>query len=189
MYLLLNCHQANQILTSAKLCIENTKYFPEHRDIFTEKSITTIQNAIQEVRTLSKALVSPSIYENGLRTSINEVLNQYRDLQQFSLNEEQNFDEKLLDKELKITIYRILQELLNNIVKYAGATEVSISIVQCKDKSIVMRVQDNGTGFDCSLKRSGLGLINIRNRVELFKGKLDIQIAKGKGCKTIVVFP
>jgi PAS domain S-box-containing protein len=179
----------NQILTSAKLCIENTKYFPEHRDVFTEKSIMTIQNAIQEVRTLSKALVSPTINENGLHASISELLNQYRDLKRFHIIEEQNFDDQLLDKELKITIYRILQELLNNIVKYAGATEVTISIVQNKDKSIVMQVQDNGKGFDTCVKRSGLGLTNIKNRVELFKGRLDIQTTKGKGCKTIIVFP
>ena len=64
----------NQILTAAKLSIENTRYYPEQRDLFTDRGVTLIQNAIQEIRSLSKTLVSPAVYESGLKVTVLEML-------------------------------------------------------------------------------------------------------------------
>jgi PAS domain S-box-containing protein len=178
----------NQILTAAKLCVENTKYYPDQRDLFTDKCIMLIQNAIQEIRSLSKTLMSPAVYEAGLKVTILEMLDQYKNLKRFDIIESLEFDEGVIDKELKLTIYRIIQEQMNNMVKYAQATCVKVVIMQQGNRLVVL-VQDDGIGFDTGCKKNGLGLANIKSRVELFQGTLEIKSAPGQGCRTIAVFP
>lgn len=178
----------NQILTAAKLCIENTRYYPEQREVFTDRGISMVQNAIQEIRSLSKTLMSPAVYESGLKVTLIGMLDQYRNIKRFDITEVLDFDEQAIDKELKLTIYRIVQELMNNIVKYAQASSVKVVITQ-DGPGLTVSVQDNGIGFDKSIKRSGLGLANIKSRVELFQGTLQVNSAPGKGCCTIAFFP
>jgi PAS domain S-box-containing protein len=178
----------NQILTAAKLCIENTRYYPEQRDVFTDRGISMVQNAIQEIRSLSKTLMSPAVYESGLKVTLSGMLDQYRNIKRFDITEVLDFDEEAIDKELKLTIYRIIQELMNNTVKYAQATSVKVIVAQ-EGPRLAISVQDNGIGFDKSVKRSGLGLENIKSRVELFQGNLEVTSAPGKGCSTVAIFP
>jgi two-component system sensor histidine kinase UhpB len=78
-------------------------------------------------------------------------------------------------------IYRILQEQLSNIIKYSNAEEASITIKKEND-SLVLTITDNGVGFDPSAKSDGIGLKNIKSRVEHYSGKMQIISAPGKGC-------
>jgi two-component system, NarL family, sensor kinase len=87
-----------------------------------------------------------------------------------------------------LSSYRIVQELLNNIVKHAAATEVLVQIMR-HDNNLTITVEDNGKGFDvASAQNKGNGLGNVRSRVDYLKGHLDIQSIRGKGTSTHIDF-
>jgi signal transduction histidine kinase len=88
----------------------------------------------------------------------------------------------------KLMLFRIIQEQLNNIVKHAGATLVKI-VLKNNKPPLTLEIVDNGKGFDVKKIRRGLGLTNIRNRVELFGGKMDIVTSEGKGCTVKITVP
>jgi len=88
----------------------------------------------------------------------------------------------------EIVIYRIVQELLNNIVKHAAASEVLVQIMR-HDNNLTITVEDNGKGFYvASAQNKGNGLSNVRSRVDYLKGHLDIQSSPGKGTSTHIDF-
>jgi signal transduction histidine kinase len=85
-------------------------------------------------------------------------------------------------------LYRIAQEQVNNIVKYAKASEATITL-KTGPRNIMLSIADNGVGFDPSQKAKGIGLKNISSRVEFYSGKLNIRTAPGKGCTLEVSIP
>jgi two-component system, NarL family, sensor histidine kinase UhpB len=93
-----------------------------------------------------------------------------------------NLDENVLNRDQKIAVYRIVQEQLNNILKYANASRVSI---QLKNESgrIRLDIADDGDGFDPKAKRKGIGITNIISRAELYNGHVQIDSEPGKGCR------
>jgi signal transduction histidine kinase len=93
-----------------------------------------------------------------------------------------------LSQDLHLCIYRIAQEQLNNILKYAAASEAVI-FVSNTEYGLRMEIADNGTGFDLNAKRSGIGFLNMKTRAENFGGTLHIQSAPGLGTKLLVAFP
>ena len=101
----------------------------------------------------------------------------------------------LLDEQKTIFIFRIFQELLNNILKHARATSVSVSIEYREDDLFMLKLQDDGIGFDVSKtdteisSSSGLGLKNLKNRAKLIGAELSIISEKGKGTITILTMP
>ncbi|RYY92904.1 MAG: hypothetical protein EOO11_20610, partial [Chitinophagaceae bacterium] len=147
-----------------------------------------LQRAITEIRNLSKALVTPVLYDIGLRATLEELIEQYRALQLFAVEFTFDVTEQSLENGLQLTIYRILQEQLNNIVKHAGASEVAVRVETGRD-NISICIRDNGIGFDPGQKRSGLGLHNMKNRTEVFKGEMHINAAVGSGCSICIRFP
>ncbi len=92
-----------------------------------------------------------------------------------------------LSRELSTTIYRIVQESLTNICKYAAATEVQISIVQ-SDSALQVRIQDNGKGFVRSQNTTGFGLQGMQERTLALGGEFEVITAPGQGCLIRAVF-
>jgi signal transduction histidine kinase len=106
----------------------------------------------------------------------------------------EHFDVTTLKPRLEITIFRICQELINNIIKHSRAGFFSIQISQ-DDKSIKLIVDDNGIGFEKprtsydDSKLRGMGLISISERVEAFKGEISIDSTPGNGTVVAIEFP
>jgi two-component system NarL family sensor kinase len=94
-----------------------------------------------------------------------------------------------LDKATEIIIYRIVQELVSNILKHASASEAFIQLIR-EDHRLNIVVEDNGRGFDTSLleKSGGAGWANIRSRVEYLKGQMDLHSEPGKGTLVNIEF-
>ena len=99
-----------------------------------------------------------------------------------------SYSEEQSDTGLKLVIYGIIQEQLNNILKHAKATEVAISLSQNK-KSIILSISDNGVGFDTGQKRKGSGVDNIKSWAASYNGTADFVSQPGRGCSLIVSFP
>ena len=98
-------------------------------------------------------------------------------------------NEAAIEKNMQLTIYHIMQEQMNNIVKYAKATQVQIKVVQQQQQNLQVLVADNGVGFDAGKTPTGLGLRNIEHRSQIFKGTMTLQTAPGAGCKLFTNFP
>ena len=94
-----------------------------------------------------------------------------------------------LDKSIEIIIYRIVQELLNNTMKHAAATEAFVQVIREENRLNVI-VEDNGKGLDTnSLENNkGAGLANVQSRVVYLKGQLDIHAETGKGTLVTMEF-
>jgi signal transduction histidine kinase len=178
----------NQILASAKLFLSSPFLEGEEREKFTNKAAEHIHVAIEEIRKLSKSLVSPSAADLGIIETINDMIGDIKWAQKIEVYfNHLGIDERKLDNGLKLTIYRIVQEQMNNILKYADASKIGITIKQ-EGKKLILTITDNGKGFDLGRKRKGIGLSNIVNRADVFNGKVDIKTAPGQGCVLKVVF-
>jgi two-component system, NarL family, sensor kinase len=91
-------------------------------------------------------------------------------------------ENKTVDNTTAITIYRIVQELLNNVTKHAAAKQVLVQLL-AQDNKLVVNVEDDGKGFDTTIieRVEGVGWKNIKSRVDFLKGTLDVQSSNGKG--------
>ena len=93
-----------------------------------------------------------------------------------------------IDDDLKLNIYRVIQEQINNIIKHADPKNVSVTVI-AKNKIIYLTVTDDGKGFDMEKRRTGIGISNMMNRVESFNGKTEIVSSPGNGCRTTIEIP
>jgi signal transduction histidine kinase len=93
-----------------------------------------------------------------------------------------------IDEDLKLNIYRIVQEQTHNILKYAGASKATISIHE-QNKAVHILIIDNGKGFNPLVKPKGIGISNMINRIESYNGEMHIETSPGKGCKIEMTIP
>ncbi|MES1249252.1 MAG: ATP-binding protein [Chitinophaga rupis] len=143
-----------------------------------------LTKVITDLRTLSKTLNTDFIQQIGLASAVRQQLDllQRTELYETRLVIEGEQEKYSVQREL--VLYRIIQELLNNIVKHADAGSVLVHMVYGPDKLRVL-VRDDGKGFDVAATRQaanqGLGLRNMLNRVSLIHGTIDIESEAGKG--------
>jgi signal transduction histidine kinase len=88
---------------------------------------------------------------------------------------------------LKLVIYRIIQEQLNNILKHAGACGVEIELEE-QANTLIVNITDNGKGFNSSEKNNGIGLKNIRSRAAVYNGTVEIESSPDNGCEMKIIF-
>jgi two-component system sensor histidine kinase UhpB len=173
----------NQILATSKLYLDVVIEEQQPDNPLILKSRHNISIAIEEIRKISKVLITPVLDEVGLGQSVMELTRNILEVKKMKfLTDTEKLDESMLTGDQKLTLYRIVQEQLNNILKYAEATEVTIHIESKKD-IITLIIEDNGKGFDTNSIRRGVGITNMMSRAELYNGKVEIDSAPGKGCR------
>jgi two-component system, NarL family, sensor histidine kinase UhpB len=179
-----------QILATARIYLESAMSGTDPQARI-NKSRELIAMATQELRKLSHTLLPPSLQEFGLKQALHELTDTIAQTGLFHFNKQWDyFDEQLLHKDQQLTIYRIVQEQMNNIIKHAGAKHVHISLcLVTHDDEIELMIKDDGKGFDPSQKRNGVGLRNIISRAELYDGQVSIHSSPGQGCELKVIFP
>lgn len=178
----------NQQLTVAMMYIATVEKGTGNAEALLKQSSGFIYNAIEEIRKLSKALVTPLIKDFGLCKAIDGLIEDIQVANTIQLDFFYgNFHEEDISYEFKLNIFRIVQEQMNNIIKHAQAKQVVIELY--RDEKIMLSIIDDGMGFDTKQKRSGIGLNNIQTRTELYTGKLDIQSSPGHGCKIKIEYP
>jgi signal transduction histidine kinase len=178
----------NQILVSVKLYLSVALESAEggSRDLIVN-SMGLVDNAIQEIRALSKSQVTP-LKEVDLEELIKSLLEKLEDSTSIRATFGYDLVDKVLSDDLKLNIYRIVQELVNNVVKHAEADQIKISIIGEQD-NLCIQVSDDGKGFDSDQSRKGIGISNMMNRVESFNGEFRIESNVGEGTKVSVRIP
>ncbi|MFV5697800.1 ATP-binding protein [Flavobacterium sp. ZT3R17] len=153
--------------------------------------ITELQNIESEIRSIAHDLRRGSFFDgndfNVLLSSLIENQKEFTKTQFKYLNEEM-FEWTTVDNIYKINLYRIIQEAILNINKYANAKNCTVKI-QRKDNDILqLSITDDGEGFDIKIKKGGIGLSNMKERANSLKGQFDIESKIGTGTKIEVVF-
>jgi PAS domain S-box-containing protein len=178
----------NPILATAKLFLDCSISAKDRRINLIKDSQGFISKAIHELRTLSKSLIPPSLGIISLQDAVTDMIGNIQQVNELRfITKWKDIDENQLSDKLKLTIFRIVQEQLNNILKHADAKIVYVGLVQ-ENSVLELTIRDDGKGFDISQKRNGVGLQNIKSRTELSHGKAVINAAPGKGCELIVQF-
>ncbi len=172
----------NQLLGVVKLYIEHSIVNDKIREGLLKKSNEYIDKVIEELRNLSKNLAPPLLAELGLEHSLISLGEAIEEVQPVNIRVDiEHFDEAKLMESHKLMLYRIVQEQLNNIVKHAHAHNVTVHI-EYTDGKVLLVITDDGVGADLSVDNGqGMGLRNIRNRIELYQGKINMDTAPGKG--------
>ncbi|MBO9682139.1 MAG: hypothetical protein J7502_05630 [Flavisolibacter sp.] len=178
----------NQVLTTVKLYLELALHNSETREELISKSMQLVMKSINEIRSLSHDLSAPTLGTRSLIDSIYALIETISNSTGIKIIFDHSSCYASLPMNQKLAIYRITQEQLNNVVKHAKATTVSIILSQT-DKHTSLIIKDNGKGFNTFEKRNGIGLNNIINRTKVFEGKVDIKSAPGKGCTLVVNLP
>lgn len=142
---------------------------------------------LQEVRQSVTALRTDPLQERSLAQAIADLVAEFQQSTGI-LPVSQICLARSLPQELNRTIYRIVQESLTNICKYAAATEVGIAVVQSASR-VTITVRDNGNGFDLNQNISGFGLQGMQERTLALAGHLQIITAPGQGCCVQAIFP
>jgi len=182
-----------QSLSAAKFVVETvleqlngaTRYSQEIKPL--ESLVPMLQKASEEVRTIVMNL-RPSVLDDlGIIATIGWFCRQFRTVYSaIDVEESVNIQEKDVCDPLKTTIFRVLQEAMNNVAKHSNASSVRLSLEE-KDDTIRLIIQDNGQGFDIehllSLNASerGFGITSMKERTELSGGVFHIMTSQGKG--------
>ena len=126
-----------------------------------------------EVREISYQMMPVTLKELGLLKAIEELLN--RNLNHNKIMFEFNsfeIEESQLSEKIKVTVYRICQELINNTLKHSNANRVSL-LLKVHNNTLQLTFEDNGVGFDSKNVQKGMGLYNLNNRIAWIKGSLE----------------
>lgn len=160
----------------------------EERNIFIEDIVKQLNHILEEVRLLSYNLMPAALNEFGLKTALTNLAKQLSENSKISINFDAVKSIQIEDKRINIYLYRIVQEALNNALKYAYATQIDVQLLENK-VFFVMIIEDNGIGFDYKDLTMGNGLYNMKERVQLLNGIFEIESSKGKGTTIYVKIP
>ena len=181
-----------QTLTAIKLKVEDfllgmNKTRMKEKAKFLEPIVSMIQKSVQEIRRIQADLRPPMLDDLGILASLAWLFREFQGAYP-DIRIEKNFqvEERDIPEELKLVIYRILQEALNNIGKHSGAERVSVSLRKM-GSLIELGIRDNGQGFDPrealakDQKAKGMGLSSMKERVESSSGFFAVDSQKGEG--------
>ena len=178
----------NQILATVKLyhgMMKTNKNDPE----LLSKASEYVNDAIEEIRKLSKSLVSPTLGNITLKQALSDLVYEINKTHAVAVNLNYEVEEgKIIGSKKELMIYRVVQEQMNNILKHAEAQNATIEL-ESRGTNLILTISDDGIGFDTSERAKGIGLQNIRSRVEFYSGKLNITSTPGKGCKFKITIP
>ncbi|WP_394748584.1 tetratricopeptide repeat-containing sensor histidine kinase [Spongiimicrobium salis] len=156
-----------------------------------EGLIKKLQETEEEIRTISHELNHASYQKiHNFINSIQELLDSTGSVagieNNFYYNQEVDWDD--ISSEIKVNLYRIVQESLQNCVKYAEASNILLDF-DTNEKGLKIVISDNGVGFDTKKGKKGIGLKNIQSRVKKLHGTWEISSKLGEGTTTIIEIP
>lgn len=174
-----------QVLGAAKMSLQSIG--PESDKAVLQKHIRNasdiVDEAVTEARSISHQVLPYSLLKDGLVSALEELF--ARSLSSVEFDHDEAID---VDEPTAINIYRIAQELVNNVQKHAASARVTASL-KVAGKQIRFVFSDNGPGFDTGNPRSGAGISNMSTRAELMGGTISVRSTPGKGTTTELIIP
>ena len=176
------------LLSSANMHLQATQkqFKGDEVPIEIQKSQQIILEASQKIRELSHNLVSSVLLKFGLEYAIKDAAKKYSNSSLRFFTAISNVNRYAQEYEIKI--FNIVQELINNILKHSKAEKAYIAMEE-EDSMLTIMVKDDGKGFDTNKSKDGIGLNQIRARVDMLNGSFEIESAKNIGTKIIIKVP
>jgi signal transduction histidine kinase len=155
-----------------------------------ETSLRLVDTLVREVRSIAHNMMPGSLETLGLAAALDDLVRSVMLTNDIHIALHVHNLEERLEPSAEISLYRIVQELLTNILKHAAASQVTIQLVR-HDRSGVLMVEDNGRGFDTTLVSShkGMGLSNVRSRVDALGGSIHIDSTPQRGTTVTIEIP
>jgi signal transduction histidine kinase len=147
-----------------------------------------LDSSIKEMRRVAHNMMPEALIRFGLDTALRDFCNDISHSGALKVSYQSIGMESIeLEETTSITLYRIVQELLNNIMKHAGANTAIVQVNKLNHQ-LFLTIEDDGKGFDTNILKTnkGIGWVNIRNRVEFLKGKLEITSKDGEGTSVLI---
>lgn len=174
------------ILSSAKLSFsqirDNMVIMGQDIDAF-ERSMNILDMSINELRRVAHNMMPEALMKFGLDSALKDFCNSVGQSGALQLTHQSyDIDETSIPPIKAAAIYRIVQELVNNIIRHAQATRALVQLIRAGN-TLSITVEDNGKGFDKAILSAsdGMGYLNLQNRVAYLNGKMDIQTSPGNG--------
>jgi len=181
----------NQLLGASMLYLDMARKDIKNGEIYLIHSSEYTSTAIEEIRKLTKGLITDTIKDFGLCAAIEDIVRDTMEACPVKIHCVLHPSlETSMSNKFKMNAFRIVQEQLTNIQKHARASEISIVMSEINGK-FTLSIADNGIGFDNTKKSShtGIGMRNIISRVEFYKGSARFTTEPGNGCKLVITFP
>lgn len=183
-----------QILSLTRLSLSSVdrQQLPELANNKIGTALDLLDKSIKELRHLAAILHASDLLKQGLCQAVERELNRLEKIGSFSTSlTAENPSFKLPEPNKELIIFRIIQELLNNIIKHARATRIDVGF-ECHNDTLLVLVKDNGIGFnieDALANSSGIGLGNIQKRLKLIGGTLQLESEINKGTNVKLIIP
>lgn len=180
----------NQLLATAKIMIDTARNIPEMHDLCLAKSQESIMEAITELRNLAHAMMPPAFDDNDFENILFDLVYKINLTGTMHLDLSVPSKEKLsaLNSQIKLALYRIIQEQVSNIIKHSRAKKSSIAI-EVTGSAIILTISDDGMGFNPQKNAAGIGLKNMESRCSLLGGSMNLLSSPGEGCLLKITIP
>lgn len=180
----------NQLLGASKLYIETAKRDSDRRMDLLNESKNILETAIGEIRKISHKLQSVTQKGDSFTMHVASLLSFLKKQDKFivSHNLKPELLERCLNPEQKHNLLRILQEMINNAIKYSEAANFTMTS-KISQNHLELIIKDDGKGFDFKKKKKGIGLGNIYSRITSINGTVDLYTGIGKGCSWKINIP
>lgn len=182
-----------QLLTAAGMNISvlnDYKDNPESFNSIIQKTSRILTDAINDVRTLSHQMMPNMLIKNSLGNALRDLIEKTAS-PKLSINLQIEGLDSDLDQNIQVTLYRIIQECINNTLKHANASKIDILLFR-EAQQITAQIADNGKGFDPATireKMDGMGLQSIQTRINFLKGKMTIKSTAETGTRITITIP
>lgn len=183
-----------QILSAALLNLKfMNKGLKEGKPVDTaivDDAIHLVENSYDEMRSISHQMMPNALVKSGLVSAVREFVNQI-DSRVLNISLSVSGLDDRLDGQTETVLYRVIQESVNNVIKHSQASHLSIQLANDAEGT-TLAIEDNGIGFDTAAidwNSSGLGLQNMRSRLEILKGAMEIDSHPGRGTLITIFVP
>jgi signal transduction histidine kinase len=178
------------MLSGVKLSFNNMKenmILDADNTLQFERSINQLDSTIAELRKVAHNLMPEALAKFGLKTAVEDFCSNLQQASGIKIIYQQTGEERELPGIANVNTYRIIQELVNNAIKHAGAKQILVQLTKAA-RNILISVEDDGKGFDANKQpvSAGMGLTNVKNRVQYHHGSMDVQSTPGKGTSVYI---
>lgn len=182
-----------QHLSAVKLNISNLQanlnLKEEQQKIMMHNALAIIDESVKEVRAVSHNMMPNALNESGIVNAVRTFVNRINSSNKLQIEFETHGIDKRPESTIEIILYRILQELITNILRHSEASAASLQLIQ-HESELTLMIEDNGKGFDSkALKNTGIGLKNIQSRVAYLNGTIHIDSQPQKGSTITIEIP
>lgn len=160
----------------------------QEQDLLHREMLAQLDEAVEEVRRIAHNMSPVSLRRFGLPNTLQSLIEQINASEQLEAELQMLGLEERLPEQFELTLYRICQELVQNVLKHAKCSKLHLQIILHPD-TLNLLVEDNGQGMDISQVKPGFGFAAIQAKVKLLKGNFSIESHPGKGCMAIVDIP